>query len=55
MKACLLYAQREWSGEERYFDEKAIVQDLGLDTLFRAAASEVVLEEGKVKKQFFQP
>lgn len=49
MKACLLYAQREWSGEERYFDEKAIVQDLGLDTLFRAAASEVVLEEGKVK------
>ena len=49
MRACLLYAQREWPGEERYFDEKAIVQDLGLDTLFRAAASEVVLEEEKVK------
>ena len=42
MKVYLLYPQKEWLNPEPYFDEKAIVQDLGLKTLFLAAAKEVV-------------
>ena len=38
MKVYLLYPQKEWLNPEPYFDEKAIVQDLGLKTLFLAAA-----------------
>lgn len=41
MNAYLLYPDREWSNAGHYYDEKAIVQDLGLNTLFRAAAQEV--------------
>ena len=50
MKVYLLYPQKEWLNPEPYFDEKAIVQDLGLKTLFLAAAKEVVKEDGKVKR-----
>ncbi len=49
MKACLLYRQEEWKNTGRYYDYKSIVQDLGLNAVFMAAAKEIVLEEGKVK------
>jgi len=44
-----LYPWKDWDNSGHYFDEKAIVQDLGLGTLFLAAAKEIELEEGKVK------
>lgn len=50
MKAYLLYPQREWTNGGRYKDDRTITQDLGLKTLFTAAAKEIELEEGKVKK-----
>lgn len=49
MKAYLLYPQKEWQNTARYADERAITQDLGLKTLFGAAARELEKEEGKVK------
>lgn len=49
MKAFLLYRQQEWVNIGRYCDHKNIVQDLGLNTLFMAAAKEMEKEDGKVK------
>ncbi len=49
MNAFLLYPNQEWSYPERYFDEKSIIQDLGLKTVFLAAAKEIMKEDGKVK------
>lgn len=49
MKACLLYRDKEWVNTERYYDYKNIIQDLGLNTLFLAAAKEIEKEDGKVK------
>ncbi len=48
MKACLLYSQKEWENTSRYVDEKAIAKDLGLNTLFLAAAKEIQWEDGKI-------
>jgi len=45
MKVCLLYPDKDWDNTGHYFDEKAIIQDLGLKTLFQAAAKEIELEE----------
>lgn len=49
MNTYLLYRDREWNNSGCYFDHKAIVQDLGLETLFLAAAKEIETEDGKVK------
>lgn len=49
MKAFLLYRQKEWGNNGRYCDYKSIVQDLGLNTLFMAAAKEIEKEDGRVK------
>jgi len=45
----LLYRDRDWNNTGRYFDDKAIVQDLGLETLFLAAAKKLEIEDDKVK------
>ncbi len=49
MRAFLLYRQKEWANTGRYYDYKNIVQDLGLNTLFMAAAKDMEKEDGKVK------
>ncbi len=49
MKVCLLYAGKDWDNAGHYYDEKAIIQDLGLRTLFLAAAKEIEYEDRKVK------
>ena len=50
MNAFLLYRDREWAGNAKYFDSKAIVQDLGLKTLYMNAGKDVEFEGGAVKK-----
>lgn len=50
MKACLLYGDREWENTGRYPDEKAMIQDLGLKTLFSCAARGLVWEDNVVKQ-----
>lgn len=49
MKVCLLYEDREWAKDERYYDPASIIQDLGLRALFLAAAKRLVYENGIVK------
>lgn len=50
MNVYLLYPKREWSNGGHYKDDRTIVQDLGLKTLFTAAAKQIVMEDGKIKK-----
>lgn len=38
MKVHLLYADREWTKKNTYFDTKAIIEDLNLDVFFKTAA-----------------
>lgn len=47
MKVYLLYPEREWANVGRYADDRAIIQDLGLKTLFLAAAKDTVFGSGK--------
>ena len=49
MKAYLLYPDREWINVKPYFDEKSIIQDLGLRILYMMAARKVLTENGEVK------
>ncbi|MBP1585524.1 MAG: hypothetical protein ILP17_07530, partial [Lachnospiraceae bacterium] len=49
MKVCLLYRDRERSNEETYYDTASIIKDLGLKSLFLAAAKRLVYENGNVK------
>lgn len=49
MKALLLYSNREWVYTGSYYDTSSVIGDLGLDTLFHAAAKDVVYDHGKVK------
>ena len=49
MKAHLLYAEKEWTNVTPYFDEKSIIQDLGLRILYMMAARKVIRESGVVK------
>ncbi len=49
MNSYLLYKDTDYLTEAPYFDAPCIIQDLGLRTLFMAAAKEVVYEEGLVK------
>lgn len=49
MRAFLLYRQKEWVNTGHYYDCQSIVKDLGLNTLFMAAAKELEKEDGKVK------
>ena len=50
MNVYLLYSDKDHINRDRYYDEKAIVQDLGLTALFSASAREIVMEGGKVKQ-----
>ena len=50
MNAYLLYKDREWVGASKYYDSKAIVQDLGLKTLYMNAGKDVIFENGAAKK-----
>lgn len=50
MNVYLLYPQREWKNEGRYRDDRTIIQDLGLKTLFSAAAKKIEMEDGKIKQ-----
>ncbi len=49
MNAYLLYPDREWTNAGRYADDRTIIQDLGLKTLFSASAKEIEKEDGKIK------
>lgn len=49
MNTYLLYRDRDWNNTGRYFDDRAIVQDLGLETLFLASAKKLEIEDEKVK------
>lgn len=48
MNVYLLYQDKEWREKGSYYDTKSIIQDLGLQTLFSAAAKDVVEKHGKV-------
>ncbi len=50
MKTYLLYPDREWMDVKPYFDEKSILQDLGLRILYMMSAREVILEGEEVKE-----
>ncbi len=49
MKTYLLYSDREWLNLKPYFDEKSILQDLGLRILYMMSAREVIMEGEQVK------
>lgn len=49
MKTYLLYQEKEWIDVKPYFDEKSIIQDLGLRILYMMAAREVIWEGENVK------
>ena len=49
MKVRLLYPDREWNSGEKYYDHKNVINDLGLDILFRTAAREQVEQDGTVQ------
>ncbi len=49
MNVHLLYTSREWKGVNEYFDSKSIVNDLGLENLFRAASRDQEREEGNIQ------
>ncbi len=53
MKVCLLYKNRdrEWLTDGAYYDTASIIQDLGLNTLFRAAGRQLIREREEVKKE----
>ncbi len=48
MNVYLLYPDREWMNRNNYHDAGSIIKDLGLGTLFSAAAKDVVKKDGKV-------
>ena len=51
MKVCLLYRDKDWNDIKKYSDDRNIITDLGLQTLFTESAKEVVWDkEGRVKK-----
>ncbi len=50
MKTYLLYPDREWMDVKPYFDEKSILQDLGLRILYMMSAREVIMEGEEVKE-----
>ena len=50
MKVCLLYENRERAANAPYYDQKSIIQDLGLSAVFSAAAKELTYENGELKQ-----
>ena len=50
MKVCLLYENRERAANAPYYDQKSIIQDLGLSAAFSAAAKELTYENGELKQ-----
>lgn len=51
MIAGLLYAEKDFTSAESYYDWNSIMQDLGLKTLFQASCADVVWKNGKVLYQ----
>ena len=49
MKSYLLYPEKEWVNNIPYYDDKDIIQDLGLRILFMMAARDVIWENDEVK------
>ncbi len=49
MKSYLLYPEKEWVNNTPYYDDKSIIQDLGLRIIFMMAAREVIWENDEVK------
>lgn len=49
MHVFLLYPDREWKGEQTYFDSKSIIDDLGLKTLFRMTSGDRSQQSGIVQ------
>lgn len=49
MNVFLLYSNQEWTGNNRYFDYKSIISDLGLESLFRVASREQIEQDGLVQ------
>lgn len=54
MKAYLLYPEKEWANTKPYFDEKSVIQDLGLRILYMMSARKVIME-GEVVKAIDKP
>ncbi len=50
MNVNLLYSNKDWVNVEFYYDQRSLLQDLGLNTLCRAASQGVVMENGEVKE-----
>ncbi len=48
MNVYLLYQRKDWEQAESYYDPESVIQDLGLKTLFSAAAKEVIYKNGRV-------
>lgn len=49
MRVNLLYPNREWRNTGRYYDYKSIINDLGLDIIFRTASREQIKQTGFVQ------
>ena len=52
MQIHLLYEDREWKDKGQYYDFKSIINDLGLEVLFRTASREQVQQLQAVQKIF---
>lgn len=50
MIAGLLYKDKDWINVKRYDDDKTIVSDLHLSTIFRICAQKVIWKDGNVEK-----
>ena len=50
MKVCLLYADREKTGTNTYYDTASVIKDLGLESLFSVSAKALTYENGELKK-----
>lgn len=50
MIAGLLYEDKDWNNVKRYVDDKTIISDLNLTTLFRICAQAVIWKDGNAEK-----
>lgn len=50
MKVGLLYQEKDWANVERYQDDKTIIQDFHLTTLFHIGSQQVIWKDGFVEK-----
>lgn len=50
MIAGLLFADKDWNHIKKYDDEKTIIDDLHLNTIFRVSAQKVIWKKGSVER-----